>query len=183
MSTLADVAIVLDPRSEHMGDLKGAGRDVGPLHGKVIGLKTDEFWFAWDWVAEEWATALRAEGAECVIWRESMPEGVTTPLATAAFNEFLDSVDAVVTGLATCGSCTFVAVRAGMAALERGHPTVFVATEHFERLARVLAEEAGWSDIRMAILPYPLEGRPEAEIRQIAREHYPALLKSIGATL
>lgn len=181
MSTLTDVAIVLDPRAEDTGELKGNGGDVGPLQGKTIGLKTDEFWFAWDWVAEEWATALRADGADCVIWREPMPQGVTTPLSVADFDEFVAPVDAVVTGLANCGSCTFVAIRAGMAALERGYPTVFVATEHFERLSRVLTEEGGWSDIRMAILPYPLEGLPEAEIRQIARDAYPSLLHSMGA--
>jgi hypothetical protein len=181
VSTLTDVAVVLDPRAESADGLRDNGPDVGSLRGKTIGLKTDEFWFAWDWVAEEWAAALKADGADCVIWRESMPQGVRTPLSVAAFDEFTGSVDAVVTGLANCGSCTFVAIRAGMAALERGYPTVFVATEHFERLSRVLTEEAGWSDIRMAILPYPLEGLPEGEIRQIARDSYPALLMSMGA--
>jgi hypothetical protein len=181
VSTLTEVAIVLDPRAEDAGELRGNGSDVGPLRGKTIGLKTDEFWFAWDWVAEEWAAALKADGAETVTWREPMPQGVRTPLSIAAFDQFTGSVDAVVTGLANCGSCTFVAIRAGMAALERGYPTVFVATEHFERLSRVLTEEAGWADIRMAILPYPLEGLPEAEIRQIARDCYPSLLASMGA--
>jgi hypothetical protein len=60
---------------------------------------------------------------------------------------------------------------------------VFVATTHFERLSRVLSEEGGWSDIRMAILPYPLEGKPEDEIRQIARQAYPSLLVSMGAVV
>jgi hypothetical protein len=181
VSTLTNVTMVLDPRAEGTDGLRDNGPDVGSLRGKTIGLKTDEFWFAWDWVAEEWAAALRADGADCLIWREPMPQGVRTPLSVAAFQEFTGSVDAVVTGLANCGSCTFVAIRAGMAALERGYPTVFVATEHFERLARVLTEEAGWADIRMAILPYPLEGLPEQEIRQIARDTYPSLLESMGA--
>jgi hypothetical protein len=184
MATLtAETMVVLDPRAEDTDERRGNGPDVGPLRGRTIGLKTDEFWFAWDWVAEEWAAALRADGAEVVIWRERMPQGVATPLSVADFDEFTGQVDAVVTGLANCGSCTWVAIRAGMAALERDFPTVFVATTHFERLARVLSEEGGWSDIRMAILPYPLEGKPEAEIRQIARAAYPALLASMGAVV
>jgi len=30
------------------------------------------------------------------------------------------------------------------------------------------------------VLPYPLESRPEAEVRQIAREHWPRLLETLG---
>jgi hypothetical protein len=184
MATLtAEISVVLDPRAEDADELRGNGPDVGSLRGKTIGLKTDESWFAWDWVAEEWAAALRADGADVVIWRERMPQGVATPLSVADFDEFTGQVDAVVTGLANCGSCTWVAIRAGMAALEREFPTVFVATTHFERLARVLSEEGGWSDIRMTILPYPLEGKPEDEIRQIARQAYPSLLVSMGAVV
>ncbi len=88
-----------------------------------------------------------------------MPKEDEIAATQAAFDEFLDSVDAVVTGLANCGGCTLVAVKAGMAALKRGHPTVFVATEHFERLARVLTTEAGFADIRIA-LPAVSAGRP-----------------------
>lgn len=183
MSTLADVKVVLDPRAEAAGEMQGGGRGLGPLAGRTIGIKTDEFWLSWDVVAEEWAQALRADGAETVIWREPMPEGMATPAITDDFKDFLASVDAVVTGLSNCGSCTFVAVRAGMAALDAGYPTVFVATEHFERLSRVLTEEAGRADIRMTILPYPLEGRPDEEIRQAARDAYPELLSSMGAVL
>ena len=181
MVVLDDVITILDPRAEGADEDRGNGPDLGPLRGRTIGLKTDEFWYSWDWVAEEWATLLQADGAQTVTWREPMPQGVSTPLSVADFDQFADRVDAIVTGLANCGSCTFVAVRAGLQALERGFPTVFTATEHFERLARVLSGESGWSDIRMAILPYPLEGLPEEQIRQIARDAYPAMLASLGA--
>jgi hypothetical protein len=181
LATLADVISVLDPRAEDAGVDRGNGPDFGPLRGRTVGIKTDEFWYSWDWVAEEWAKLLEADGAETVTWREPMPQGVSTPLSVKDFDQFAEQVDGIVTGLANCGSCTFVAVRAGMASLNRDLPTVFVATEHFERLARVLTGETGWSDIRMTILPFPLEGLPEAEIRQIARDAYPALLTSLGA--
>jgi hypothetical protein len=176
-----ETALVLDPRAEDIGDLAGNGGDVGLLRGKTIGLKIDEFWQAWDWVAEEWAAALEADGARCVTWREPMQKDTASPTLDAGFYDFLESVDAVVTGLANCGSCTFVAIRAGMAALDRDYPTVFVATEHFERLSRVLTEDAGRAQIRMAVLPYPLEGRPEEYVREVARDAYPALLQSMGA--
>jgi hypothetical protein len=34
----------------------------------------------------------------------------------------------------------------------------------------------------MLVLPYPLEGRPEAEIRAIGREHYSRFLDLMGVT-
>jgi hypothetical protein len=181
MAAMTESVTILDPRAGKAIDLGGDGPDLGPLRGKVIGLKTDEFWFSWDWVAEEWAAMLEADGAMCTVWREPMPQGKSTPFDEEGYNHFLDSVDCVIVGLATCGSCTFVTVRAGVTALDKGFPTVFVSTEYFERLARVLAEEKGRSQIRLLPLPYPLEGRAESEVRQIARDRYAGLLAQIGA--
>ena len=56
-------------------------------------------------------------------------------------------------------------------------------TAEFEPLAHTMAANAGRAGLRVHVLPYPLETRPEAEVREIAREHYPKLLHTIGATL
>jgi hypothetical protein len=45
-----------------------------------------------------------------------------------------------------------------------------------------MAANAGRAGLRVHVLPYPLESRPEAEVREIAREHYPLLLQTIGGT-
>ena len=55
-------------------------------------------------------------------------------------------------------------------------------TAEFEPLAHTMAANAGRAGLRVHVLPYPLETRPEAEVREIAREHYPLLLQTIGAT-
>lgn len=55
-------------------------------------------------------------------------------------------------------------------------------TAEFEHLAHTMAANAGRSGLRVHVLPYPLETRPEAEVRQIARDHYPKLLETIGGT-
>ena len=39
-----------------------------------------------------------------------------------------------------------------------------------------MAANAGRSGLRVHVLPYPLESRPEAEVREIAREHWPLVL-------
>jgi len=58
-----------------------------------------------------------------------------------------------------------------------------VVTAEFEALARTMAANAGRSGLRVCILPYPLEQRAEADVRQIAIDHWPKLLESLGAQL
>jgi len=53
-------------------------------------------------------------------------------------------------------------------------------TEEFERLAHTMAANAGRAGLRVHVLPYPLESRPETEVRQIARDHWPCLLETLG---
>jgi hypothetical protein len=41
---------------------------------------------------------------------------------------------------------------------------------------------AGRPGLRVFVLPYPLETRPEGEVRAIARERFSAVLQALGAT-
>jgi hypothetical protein len=63
----------------------------------------------------------------------------------------------------------------------QGKTAVVVVTAEFEHLAHTMAANAGRSGLRVHVLPYPLESRPEAEVREIAREHWPRLLDILGA--
>jgi hypothetical protein len=45
-----------------------------------------------------------------------------------------------------------------------------------------MAANAGRAGLRVHVLPYPLESRPENEVREIANEHWPLLLETIGAS-
>jgi hypothetical protein len=55
-------------------------------------------------------------------------------------------------------------------------------TAEFEQLARTMAANAGRAGLRVHVLPYPLESRPEQEVRAIARDHWPRLLATLGVT-
>ena len=70
-----------------------------------------------------------------------------------------------------------------MAVASRGKTAVVVVTAEFEHLAHTMAANAGRAGLRVHVLPYPLETRPEDEVRAIAREHWPLLLETIGARL
>jgi hypothetical protein len=54
-------------------------------------------------------------------------------------------------------------------------PAVVVVTRVFENLARTAARAHGRPDLRMLALPHPMESRPEAEVRAIARARFDEL--------
>ncbi|MFM7224457.1 MAG: hypothetical protein ACKO1Y_03330 [Actinomycetota bacterium] len=63
-----------------------------------------------------------------------------------------------------------------------GRTAVAVVTQEFAELARTMAANAGRPALRTLVLPYPLDTRPEAEVREIARAAWPAALAALGAT-
>lgn len=173
--------VILDPRSEvapRHAEIAGAA---GPLAGKRVGLRRDNFWECWDWVTDEWETLLRRDGAEPVIWRAPVGKGKEAVDGTKDFADFLASIDVAVMGLCNCGSCTMWAIHDTLAALEAGLPTLTVATEHFVKLATTLAAKGGRDALRLTVLPYPLEGQPEESVRKIAVDAYEGMLAALGA--
>ena len=51
-----------------------------------------------------------------------------------------------------------------------------VVTEVFDNLARTAAAAKGFRDLRVHVLPHPMEARPEAEVRDIARARFSAIV-------
>ena len=67
-----------------------------------------------------------------------------------------------------------------MAVEQLRKPAVVVVTEEFEAFAHRMAAHNGHPSLRVLVLPYPLEGRPDEEVRQIAADAYPRLLRTLG---
>ena len=57
---------------------------------------------------------------------------------------------------------------------------VAVVTEEFVPLAEIMARNLKRPGLRLCVLPYPLDTRPEPEVRQIAHDFWGALLDSLG---
>ena len=57
-----------------------------------------------------------------------------------------------------------------------GVPAVVVVTEVFANLARTAARAQGYPDLRLLVLPHPMESRPEADVRAIARARFRELI-------
>ena len=61
-------------------------------------------------------------------------------------------------------------------------PAVVVVTEEFITIGERIASLKGHADLRQLVLPYPLEGLPDEEAKQIALDAYPRLVERLGAT-
>jgi hypothetical protein len=67
-----------------------------------------------------------------------------------------------------------------VAVASAGKTAVAVVTAEFEALGHTMATNAGRPGLRVHVLPYPLETLPEADVRAIAREHWPKVLETLG---
>jgi hypothetical protein len=65
--------------------------------------------------------------------------------------------------------------------IEKGLPAVAVVTASFEDLAYRMREHNKHPELDVLVLPYPLEDKPEVQVREIARRFYPQLLELLGA--
>ena len=54
-----------------------------------------------------------------------------------------------------------------------------MVTSVFENLAQTAARAHGYPAMRTLVLPHPMEGRPEDEVRAIARARFRALVALI----
>lgn len=175
------MGLVLDPTVSLKAPDSSAGPPLGPLAGKTLGFRVDPYWTSWDVVAEEWSKLAQRDGAEVRFWRHYPPTGNEMDRMLSELDEFIDGVDGVIAGLSNCGSCSQWVIHDALRSLAHGRPTVIGATEHFVTFNQLLANQGGRDEIRIKPLPYPLEGLPEEDIRQIAREHYDSMLSHFGA--
>ncbi len=55
-----------------------------------------------------------------------------------------------------------------------------MVTEEFITIGNRIASHKGHANLRQLVLPYPLEGLPDDEVRAIAAEAYPRMLELLG---
>jgi hypothetical protein len=174
--------LVLDPTTARADDITSPGPDAGPLAGKVIGIRVDQMWRAWDWISEIWADEFKKAGAADVkFWRSCGRSGEEGERMAAGLKAFLAEIDIAVVGLANCGSCTGWTVHDSLQAAAAGKPTIAVATANFEEFAKTIAARGGRSGLRIHVLPYPLNEKFREEVDPVAYGHFPKLLATMGA--
>lgn len=174
---------VLDPTVEVSPQVRTVEVEPTPtrdLKEANVGFRLDTLWRSWDWVSDEWTKQLEAAGASTSTWRSATRTGKEGDAASAELASFVGQLDFAIVGLGNCGSCTQWTIKDAITAANAGVPTVAIVTQQFKDLAATLAGLGGRPDLRLEVLPYPLDTLPEEEVRQIAKEHFAAAIAALG---
>ncbi|MBM3672238.1 MAG: hypothetical protein FJW86_08690 [Actinobacteria bacterium] len=150
------------------------------LAGKTIGLRTDMAWRSWQLIAEEWARFLERDGATTLPVETMSQVGKGGHEDRTRIDTWSEKVDGGFVGLGTCGSCTSFTIHDSVTLEQHEKPAVAVVCSEFESHARNMARFLGHGDLKVLVMPYPLEARPDDELRQIALEYYPQALALLG---
>jgi hypothetical protein len=157
--------------------------DVGrALPGLRVGIRTDSAWRSWRRIASVWQELLEADGAIVRTVETHAMVGDSGAGDRKQIEDLAAVVDCAIVGLGTCGSCTSFTIADSVTIEDRERPVVAVVTEEFETHGRNMATFLGHGDLRVLVLPYPLEARPDDELQRIAEEHFPAALAMLGVS-
>jgi hypothetical protein len=150
---------------------------VGAVTGRRAGIRTDAAWRSWRLIATDWEQRLRDDGAADVATVETHAQVGTRGAADRShIDDLAAAVDFAIVGLGTCGSCTSFAVADAVTIEAHERPVIAVVTDEFATHAHNMAHHLGHGDLRVLVLPYPLEARPRDELLAIAADAYPRAL-------
>jgi hypothetical protein len=178
-----DTILVRRPTAVPAGDVSAPTfRLDRPLAGLTIGLRTDRAWRSWQLIASVWDEYLRRDGAQTISVETGAQIGQPASSDRKEIDELAEHVDAAIVGLGTCGSCTTFTIKDSVAVEDHHKPVVAIVCEEFTVHAHNVARHVGHGDLSVLVLPYPLEARPEKELRRIADDFYPQVLEMLGVT-
>lgn len=146
-----------------------------------MGLRHEGSWRSWMLIVSEWEQLLRRDGAQPVVLAAGGRVGAEGERTRGAVQEWSREIDCGIAGLGTCGSCTSNSVHDAVTLEAAGKPAVVAVCDEFAMHGSSMARFLGHPDLKMLVLPYPLEARPDSELRQIAAAHYPTFLALLGA--
>jgi hypothetical protein len=153
----------------------------GPVQGLRAGIRTDAAWRSWRLIAADWEARLRADGVADVATVETHGQvGATGKADRSHIDDLARGVDFAIVGLGTCGSCTSFAIADAVTIERAERPVVAVVTDEFATHGHNMARHLGHADLRVLVLPYPLEARPREELLEIAADAYPEALALLG---
>ncbi len=153
-----------------------------PLAGLHVGLRTDRAWRSWQLISTLWDEWLRRDGATTLAVETGAQMGAHGAHDRKRIDELASVVDCAIVGLGTCGSCTTYTIKDAVVVEDHQKPVVAMICDEFLVHARNVATHLGHRDLKILVLPYPLEARPAEALRAIAEQCYPQVLELLGAT-
>jgi len=181
MST--DTVMVRRPTAKPAGEVSAPSFVLErPVTGLTIGIRADRAWRSWQLISEIWAEYLRRDGAETIAVETGAQMGRPGSDDRKQIEELANITDCAIVGLGTCGSCTTFTIKDAVAVEDHEKPVVAIVCEEFIVHGRNVATHLGHGELKILVLPYPLEALPADELRAIADEYYPQVLELLGAT-
>jgi hypothetical protein len=169
------------PTAPPAGDTSAPSFSLGKgVEGLSIVVREDRAWRSWQLIGEIWSEYLERDGATTVTVGTGAQVGQPGSDDRKIIDDLARTSDAAVVGLGTCGSCTTFTIKDAVAFEEHERPVVAVVCEEFLVHGQNVARHLGHADLKILVLPYPLEARPEDELRAIADEFYPKMLELLG---
>ena len=169
------------PTAKPAGDVSAPAFTLDrPVRGLTIGIRADRAWRSWQLISSIWADRLQRDGAATIEVETGAQMGQPGADDRKEIEELAGVADAAIVGLGTCGSCTTFTVKDAVTFEDHSKPVVAIVCEEFVVHGRNVATHLGHGDLKILVLPYPLEARPEDELRAIADEYYPAVLELLG---
>jgi hypothetical protein len=153
-----------------------------PVSGLTVGIRADRAWRSWQLISTIWAEYLERDGATTIAVETGAQMGRPGSDDRKQIEELANTTDCAIVGLGTCGSCTTFTIKDAVAVEDHSKPAVAIVCEEFIVHGRNVATHLGHGNLKILVLPYPLEARPEEELRAIADEYYPAVLELLGVT-
>jgi len=152
----------------------------GPISGKRVGFRADHAWRSWQFIAGLWAERLQAAGATTELVITEGQVGAAGDSDRAEVDRLAHASDVVMVGLGTCGSCTSFTIADAVSIEATNTPVIALVCDEFATHGANMARHLGHGDLKILVMPYPLEARPEEELRAIADEYYPQALQLLG---
>jgi len=181
MSPSPSTIQVRRPTAAPAGDTAAPSFTLGTgVSGLTVALREDRAWRSWQLIGDIWAEYLRRDGAETVTVETGAQVGRPGSDDRKQIDELARTSDAAIVGLGTCGSCTTFTIKDAVAFEQQERPVVAVVCEEFLVHGENVARHLGHGNLKILVLPYPLEALPEEELRAIADEHYPKMLELLG---
>jgi len=182
MGRMTDTILIRKPTAPPAKEVSAPTFTVDrPLAGLRAGIRTDRAWRSWQLIAGIWEQYLRRDGAADVVNVETRSQmGEMGADDRKHIGELADATDFAIVGLGTCGSCTSFTIADAVVVERHDKPVIAIVAEEFATHGRSMAAHLGHHDLKVLVLPYPLEARPEDELRQIAAEYYPKALELLG---
>ena len=183
MAAAGSTVLIRRPTAPNAPDVSAPSYTLDkPLAGTTIGLRTDNAWRSWRIIAEVWKDKLEAAGAKTVQVDGGGQTGKGRVRDKKTIEDFAGVVDGAFIGLGTCGSCTSFTITDAVEVEDQAKASVAVVTTEFEAHGHNVATFLGHRDLKVLVMPYPLEALPEDELHDIAERYWPQALDLLGVT-